>query len=109
MCPLPEVPDDWSGVGPLDGADARTLADELIADRLAVSIKQNPQVRGRYLEIHVQNGVVILLGEVDTADARTVARGLAWAVPGVSDVCNRISVVPVDAQAEDDRGTGSAG
>jgi osmotically-inducible protein OsmY len=106
MSAFPGVPDDWYDPGPLgkpheraaDPAEALSgaPADEMIADQIATAVRRNSGVRGNYLEIQVQNRVVILLGEVVSADARTVIRRLAWEVPGVWDVCNRVRVVPVD-------------
>jgi osmotically-inducible protein OsmY len=40
----------------------------------------------------VQNGVIILIGELGSVDARAAAGSRAWQVPGVVDVCNRITV-----------------
>lgn len=104
MYPFPGIPDDWYDPGPLDELGGRsvdpddgrmgTLADELIADRIVSAVLGNPLVRGRYLEIQVQNRVVILLGELASADACALVRKIAWTVPGVWDVGNRLSVLP---------------
>jgi osmotically-inducible protein OsmY len=52
------------------------------------------EVRGRRLEVVVQNRVVILLGEVESEEVRLAAGVVAWAVPEVYDVCNRLTVAP---------------
>jgi osmotically-inducible protein OsmY len=100
MYPFPEVPDDWNdpdvpGDEPDPADECRAISvDELIAEIIAASVLSNPRIRGRYLHIQVQNRVAILTGEVTTADARTVLRSLAWATPGIRDVCNRVKVAP---------------
>ncbi|XVV10109.1 BON domain-containing protein [Actinoplanes sp. CA-131856] len=84
---------------PGDGGDnidiaaliARLEADETLADLTARALSADPKVCGHYLEIVVQNGVVILQGELDSDDAREAARQRAWTVPGVYDVCQMIT------------------
>lgn len=93
MHPYPENPDDrHKAESELAGCSFGMPTDELIAEVVAASVLGHPQIRGGYLEVEVQNRVVILLGEVTSADARTTIRRLAWAVPGVHDVCNRLRV-----------------
>jgi len=57
----------------------------------------DPLVHGQGLEILVQNGVVILFGELGSAEAREAAGRRAWTVEGVVDVCNRSTVGLADA------------
>lgn len=100
MSPLGQAPDDWNGQRssrPDEGwaaraAARRVLADARLADRAAEALSGDPRVRGRHLEILVQNSVVILIGEVGSAEASEAARCRAWEVPGVADVCNRLTV-----------------
>ncbi|KUL22811.1 BON domain-containing protein [Actinoplanes awajinensis] len=66
--------------------------DVMLADRVADALRRDRQVRGRHVEILVQNRVVILLGEVDTVRASIAAGRCVWAVPGVFDVCNRLRI-----------------
>lgn len=103
MVSFPGLPDDWYEGNPADWTGAvpedlpehlsGTMANELIADRIVASVRSDPTVQGLYLEIHVQNRVVILRGEVASAEARTTIRRLAWSTPGVRDVCNLIGVI----------------
>ncbi|SNY25618.1 BON domain-containing protein [Paractinoplanes atraurantiacus] len=58
------------------------LAEELLAD---------PRIRGQ-ISLDLQNGVVILDGQVGTERARDRATALAWSAPGVTDVCNALTV-----------------
>jgi osmotically-inducible protein OsmY len=71
---------------------ARRSADEWLVAMAAAALAGDPLIHGRHLEIMVQNGVVILLGELATAEARKAAARRAWAVDGVRDVCNRLTV-----------------
>lgn len=84
-----------SGPGP-DGGDDDFAewadADEQLVDRAAQALRCDPRVYGRLLHIMVQNRVVILVGEVGSPEARTAAASRAWSVPGVYDVCNRLTV-----------------
>ncbi|MEU4690570.1 BON domain-containing protein [Actinoplanes sp. NPDC023714] len=75
-----------------DGYEEDHLGDELLADRVAATLRSDPRIRGRRIELVVQNRVVILLGDVDTAEAGAAAGRAAWGVPGVFDVCNRLGV-----------------
>ncbi len=70
--------------GPWDEYDqelVECVADELVADT---------RIRGRHVQVTVQNGVVILEGMVDSVDIREAAGRRVWAVPGVQDVCNML-------------------
>jgi osmotically-inducible protein OsmY len=75
---------------------ARRSADEWLVGRAAEALATDPHVHGRRLEIRVQNGVVILLGELSSADAREAAGRRAWTVDGVVDVCNRLTVTSTE-------------
>ncbi|MEU4236006.1 ATP-binding cassette domain-containing protein [Actinoplanes sp. NPDC026619] len=76
-----------------DGRLVEPDTNSWIADRTAVALRRDPRVHGRYVQILVQNRVVILLGEVGSARARVAASQATWTVPGVYDVCNRLDVV----------------
>jgi osmotically-inducible protein OsmY len=74
-------------------------ADEWLVDRAAVALATDPLVHGRRLEVIVQNKVIILLGELGSAEAREAAGRRAWTVEGVVDVCNRLTLI--EAEADD--------
>jgi osmotically-inducible protein OsmY len=75
-----------------NGWIADRSADEWLAERAARALRTDPLIHGRRLEIIAQNGVIVLLGELATREAKEAARLRAWAVPGVLDVCNRLTV-----------------
>ncbi|MCM4083833.1 BON domain-containing protein [Paractinoplanes hotanensis] len=85
--------------GPDDGQDADfdvtawvagLNADDRLADLAAENLSSDPLVRGSRLEIIVQNGVVILQGELESEEAREAARRRAWTLPGIRDVCDAV-------------------
>lgn len=86
-----------------DGADADFCddgedADEQLIDRVAQALRGDPLVYGRLLHVMVQNSVVILVGDVGdvgSPEAKAAAASRVWAVPGVYDVCNRLTVSAV--------------
>jgi len=80
----------------LIGRIGSRTADEWLAGRTAEALRMDPLVRGPYLEVMVQNGVVILLGELSSLEARQAAGRCVWRVSGVRDVCNRLSVAEPD-------------
>ena len=65
--------------------------DEALVDRVAERLVAEAEIRGRRVRVMVQNSVVILEGTVDSADVRAAAGRLAWATPGVVDVCNMLT------------------
>lgn len=65
--------------------------DEDLVERVAAGVVADVAIRGRRLQITVQNGVVILEGCVESAAAREAAGRRAWATPGVHDVCNMLA------------------
>jgi osmotically-inducible protein OsmY len=95
MYPFPEGEKDWQeSEAELQDCSLGTSTDEMIAEVFAASVFSDPHIQGAHIRVQVQNRVVILLGEVASVQARKVMRQRAWDVPGVADVCNRLSVVP---------------
>ncbi|WP_250034142.1 BON domain-containing protein [Paractinoplanes maris] len=72
----------------VSGWIARLTADEQLAEQVAAALSSDPLIRGRRLEIIVQDGVVILQGELDSEEAREAARHRVWTLPGVRDFCD---------------------
>ena len=66
--------------------------DELLVHLVAEGLAADRAVRGRHVDVTVQNGVVILEGEVASPASKEAAGRRAWSVPGVYDVCNRLSL-----------------
>lgn len=64
--------------------------DAALVDQVADRLMAASEIRGRLIRVTVQNSVVILEGSVESWAVRTAARRLAWATPGVLDVCNML-------------------
>lgn len=81
-----------SASDPWDEADDDPWADydHALLRRVAEGLVTTVAVRGREVEVMVQNGVVILEGTVATAEVKEAAGRRVWATPGVHDVCNML-------------------
>lgn len=64
--------------------------DDALVERVAERLVAEAEVRGRLVRVMVQNSVVILEGNVDSPADKAAAGRLAWATPGVFDVCNML-------------------
>jgi osmotically-inducible protein OsmY len=64
----------------------------VLARRVAQALIDDPAITGGVMEVAVQNGVVILDGDVATEVTRTAVSLRVWSVPGVLDVCNALTV-----------------
>ena len=69
-----------------------TEADEDLADRVAARLRADLSPVGHHIVVEVQNRVVMLEGGVPDRRMRAQAHAIVWRVPGVADVCNRLSV-----------------
>ncbi|MBO3744215.1 BON domain-containing protein [Actinoplanes flavus] len=90
MWPLP--PED----GPAFHRKARpaTRPDVELTCRVIRRILDDPRLARERVTVEAQNGVVTLLGTVTRRQARVTAADLARATPGVTDICNRLRLVP---------------
>jgi osmotically-inducible protein OsmY len=91
-CGAPEG--DRSGLATDPGmtADASDRSDTAIATEIRGRFYGDDLVRGRYLEVHVNDGQVTLEGSAASDDARRRAEQLAEDVDGVRTVQNRLEV-----------------
>lgn len=80
----------YSGVGPRN----YRRPDESIREELCERLTAHGQVDATELDVQVSGGDVTLAGSIDNRHSRRVAEDLAWDVPGVRDVHNRIRVEP---------------
>ena len=77
---------------PLRAAD-KPVSDDLIYDNVKRKLATDPIVKGGALELQVKNGVVTLIGKLDSEKQREKAEKIARKVKGVSAVENKIQVV----------------
>ncbi|MET8147085.1 BON domain-containing protein [Actinoplanes sp. NPDC049668] len=66
--------------------------DQGLLIAVAEALLDDPALTGGYIDLSVQNGVVILDGEVDTQATHTAAVAQAWSVAGVADVCDALAL-----------------
>jgi hyperosmotically inducible periplasmic protein len=76
------------------GMDDKTAdnADGLIKSRLNDSIKADPTLSDQTIDFNVNNGMVTITGEVQTAAEKEKVGQLAKGTSGVRDVANELSV-----------------
>lgn len=65
--------------------------DSKITSVVEASLVSNDTVKGRAVEVQTREGVVYLMGVVDTAEARREAGRLAWRAEGVEGVVNNLT------------------
>lgn len=68
--------------------------DGQVKDQLKQMVKNDPILRDRNLSFEVNNGVVTVKGEVQTADEKTKVTELVRAAPGVKDMANAVEIKP---------------
>ncbi len=79
---------DFVGKGP----KGYTRSDERIRDDVFYGLAENPDIELDSMDVEVRGGIVTLRGIADSRKVKRLAEDLALAVPGVSDVQNRIRV-----------------
>ncbi len=87
MWPIP-FDDAWPGRRglPTSGPDLR------LARQVMERIIQDSRLDGEDISVEVQNRVVNLFGTVTSLHARVIAADLARSTPGVTDICNRLTL-----------------
>ncbi|HVS02075.1 MAG TPA: BON domain-containing protein [Thermoanaerobaculia bacterium] len=66
--------------------------DSQITKSVEQALESNEKVKARQVDVVTREGLVYLVGVVDTAEARREAGRVAWGVQGVSGVDNEITV-----------------
>ena len=65
-----------------------------VRDKIEAAFKRSAEIDARRVNVTAQDGKVILSGNVRSWAERKEAEHAAWAAPGVSEVDDRIAVVP---------------
>lgn len=65
-----------------------------VRDRIEAAFKRSAEIDARRINVTAQDGKVILSGNVHSWAERQEAERAAWAAPGVSQVEDRLAVVP---------------
>ena len=85
------------------GVRIHLVADDKLLLKVAGALVQIERIEGKHVFAQVENGVVVLSGEVISADVRGSAEQYAADVPGVRGVINNIAAPGIDPDAEDQR------
>ena len=56
---------------------------------------ESAELRGTRIQVHVDQGLVVLAGEVRLYEQKLVSERIAWTTPGVVEVDNELQVVPM--------------
>jgi osmotically-inducible protein OsmY len=65
-----------------------------VKTKIEAALKRSAEVDARRINVSASDGKVVLSGNVHSWFERNQARQAAWAAPGVTDVEDRISIVP---------------
>ncbi|GAB7046675.1 BON domain-containing protein [Catenuloplanes indicus] len=84
-------PDDDDHLGPYEG-EYPAPTDERIRRMAIHRLLRVAHLRTQPARVSVQNRVVILEGDVDTADLAAQIGAEVWRTPGVLDVCNALAI-----------------
>ncbi len=89
----------------VEGMDEKTSGDRdaLIRDTLKQEINKDDVLRDQSISFDVNNGVVTVKGNVQTADEKEKVTELARNAPGVKDVANELEVKPKNDRNRDNR------
>jgi osmotically-inducible protein OsmY len=74
-------------------AAEREVSDDALYDMVKRRLANDATVKGGAIEVDVQQGVVTLKGEVDTAKQRDRAEKIVKGLNGVRKVDNKLTVV----------------
>lgn len=69
-------------------------SDDIIQREIEAKIAESAELQGSRIEIHVQQRLVILTGEVRLYEQKLISERIAWTTLGVFEVDNEIRVVP---------------
>jgi osmotically-inducible protein OsmY len=73
----------------------RISADpEMVKQRIETALRRNAEIEASHIEVNIEDGKVMLRGNVRTWLERRVAENAAWAAPGVADVRDELKVQP---------------
>lgn len=69
-------------------------SDEMIQREIEAQITASEKLQGIRIDIHVQQRLVVLTGEVRLYEQKLISERIAWTTTGVFEVDNEIRVVP---------------
>jgi len=76
------------------------MSDSWITSKAKIALFSDDRVKGRQVHVETKDGMVMLRGKVDSAEAKAAAAEVAKGVEGVKDVKNELQVVAPSHRAE---------
>jgi osmotically-inducible protein OsmY len=78
--------------------DGRRTVDQRLLHEVARALLDDPAVTDGRIDLHVQNGVAILEGDIGSQQARRAAVAAAASILGIRDVCDALLVTGASHQ-----------
>jgi len=76
------------------------MSDSWLTSKTKIALFADDRVKGRQVHVETKDGVVMLRGKVDSAEAKSVAAEVAKGIDGVKKVKNELQVVAPSQRAE---------
>jgi hyperosmotically inducible protein len=76
------------------------VSDSWITSKTKIALFADDRVKGRQVHVETKDGVVMLRGKVDSAEAKSAALEIAKGIEGVKNVKNELQVVAPSKRSE---------
>jgi len=76
------------------------VSDSWVTSKTKIALFADDRVKGRQVHVETKDGVVMLRGKVDSAEAKSAALEIAKGIEGVKNVKNELQVVAPSKRSE---------
>jgi hyperosmotically inducible protein len=76
------------------------MSDSWLTSKAKIALFADDRVKGRQVHVETKDGVVMLRGKVDSAEAKSAALEIAKGIEGVKNVKNELQVVAPSQRSE---------
>jgi hyperosmotically inducible protein len=76
------------------------MSDSWLTSKAKIALFADDRVKGRQIHVETKDGVVMLRGKVDSAEAKSAALEVAKGIEGVKNVKNELQVVAPSQRSE---------
>jgi len=76
------------------------MSDSWVTSKTKIALFADDRVKGRQIHVETKDGVVMLRGKVDSAEAKSAALEIAKGIEGVKNVKNELQVVAPSKRSE---------
>ena len=77
-----------------------SMSDSWVTSKTKIALFADDRVKGRQVHVETKDGVVMLRGKVDSAEAKSTALEIAKGIEGVKNVKNELQVVAPAKRSE---------